>query len=259
MNRFDIENVVRIERMYASAPIAEQRVRTRAALALRPGESGLELGCGTGLLACEIAREVGTKGGVIGLDSSPAMIEAARERAERENLSEHLQFVVGDVSALDFPSESFDFAVAVQVYLYVTEIDRALPEAARVIRQGGRFVIVDTDWDSCVWLTANRERHRRILEARLRELGQPHLPPLLPRLLRQAGFELLTVEAHPILNLRYEDDSFSAGWMEATPRICTKCGITPAEVEAWMSDLKSRTSDGDYFFSVNRYLFLARR
>lgn len=259
MNRFDIENVARIERMYASAPIAEQRMRTRTALALRAGEHGLEVGCGIGLLACEMAREVGTKGRVTGLDGSPAMIEAARERAERQNLSNHLEFVVGDATGLDFPSEAFDFVVAVQVYLYVTEIERALAEAARVTRRGGRLVIVDTDWDSCVWLTADRERHRRVLEARLRELGQPHLPPLLPRLLRQAGFELLTVEAYPILNLCYEDDSFSAGWMEATPKICTKFGIAAAEVDAWMSDLKSRTADGDYFFSVNRYLFLARR
>lgn len=259
MSKFDVANVARMERMYASGPIAEQRARTRAALALSAGERGLEVGCGIGFLACEMAREVGANGRVIGLDNSPDMVAAARERAERENLSDRLEFVVGDAAQLDFPSAAFDFVVAVQVYLYVTEIERALAEAARVIRPGGRLVIVDTDWDSCVWLTADRERHRRVLKARLREFGQPHLPPVLPRLLRQTGLDLVTVEVHPILNLRYENHSFSAGLMEATPKIVTKFGIAPAEADAWVNDLKSRTSDGDYFFSLNRYLFLARR
>ena len=146
-----------------------------------------------------------------------------------------------------------------QVYLYVADIERALAEAARVLGPDGRLVIVDTDWDSCVWLTGDRERHQRIMEARLRELGQPHLPPALPRLLRGAGLELVRIEVHPVLNLCYDDDSFSAGLMDSTPRIVTKFGIPTAEADAWLNDLKSRTADGDYFFSLNRYLFLARR
>ncbi len=259
MSKFDAANVARMERMYASAPIAEQRARTRAALALSPGEHGLEVGCGIGFLACEMAREVGAAGRVVGLDNSPDMVAAARTRGEREGLADRLEFVVGDATRLDFPSAAFDFVVAVQVYLYVAEIERALAEAVRVLRPRGRLLIVDTDWDSCVWLTSDRERHRRVLAARLRELGQPHLAPALPALLRRAGLTLAKIEVHPILNLRYEPESFSAGLIEATPAIVTQYGIDPAEAEAWVSDLKSRTSGDDYFFSLNRYLFLARR
>ena len=85
------------------------------------------------------------------------------------------------------------------------------------------------------------------------------LPPVLPGLLRQAGFELLKVEAHPILNLRYERDSFSAGLIDATPKIVARFGVPQAEAEAWAQDLRGRTSATDYFFSLNRYLFLAKR
>jgi arsenite methyltransferase len=259
MSKFDAENVARMESMYASAPIAEQRAKTRAALALSAGEHGLEVGCGIGFLACEMAREVAPGGHVIGVDNSPDMIAAARARAEREGLSGSLEFIVGDAARLDFPSDKFDFVVAVQVYLYVAEIARALAEAARVLKPGGRLIVVDTDWDSCVWLTGDRARHRRVLEARLGELSQPHLPPLLPALLRQAGLDLTTVEVHPILNRRYESNSFGAGLIEATPRIVTKFGIDPAEAEAWVNDLRSRVAEDDYFFSLNRYLFLARK
>lgn len=245
--------------MYGAAPIVAQRARTRAALALQPGELGLDVGCGIGLLACEMAREVGPDGRVIGIDRSPEMVSAARQRAAREQLDGRTEFGVGDATRIEFPSASFAFAVAAQVYLYVADIERAISEAARVLRPGGRLVIVDTDWDSCVWLTADRERHRRIIEARLREFGHAHLPPLLPRLLRQTGLDLVRVEAIPVVDLRYEHESFSAGLIEATPAIVTRFGVGPAEARAWLDDLTARTKLGEYFFSLNRYLFLAMK
>lgn len=196
-SKFDARAVARLERMYAAPEIVEHRALTRRALAAAPGERGLDIGCGVGFLACELAREVGAVGQIVGVDSSAEMIEAARARAQREGLAERVAFVIGDATRLDFPDAAFDFAVAVQVYLYVVEIERALAEATRVLRPGGRLVIVDTDWDSCVWLTADRERHRQVLEARLRELGQPHLPPRLPALLRSAGLAVAVSAPRP--------------------------------------------------------------
>ena len=93
----------------------------------------------------------------------------------------------------------------------------------------------------------------------MRELAQPHLPPELPALLRQVGLTLDRVEVHPIINLRWERQSLSDGLIETTPGIVTRFGIDPVEAEAWVNDLRSRTAEGDYFFSLNRYLFLAKR
>ena len=106
LSKFGAAGAARMERMYASAPIVEQRAHTRAMLALRAGERGLEIGCGVGFLACEMAREVGSNGRIVCLDSSPDVITAARERAEREGLADRLQFVLGDAVRLDFPSGS---------------------------------------------------------------------------------------------------------------------------------------------------------
>src|SRR5207302_9662533 len=107
------------------------------------GEHGLDIGCGAGFLACELANEVGPAGRMAGLDSSPGMIDAARLRAERNQLSGWVEFMLGDAARLEFPSGTFDFVVAVQVYLYVPEIERALAGASRVLRPGGRLAVVD--------------------------------------------------------------------------------------------------------------------
>jgi arsenite methyltransferase len=260
MSKFDSAQVVdRIERMYGSPPVVAQRARTRAALAIRPGEHGLDVGCGMGLLSCEMAGEVGPRGRISGIDGSEKMLTAARKRAEREQVADRITFMLGDAGRLEFAPATFDFAVAVQVYLYVADVERALTEAARVLRPHGRLVIVDTDWDSCVWLTSDRARQRRMMEARTREFAQPHLPPALPGLIRRAGLDLLDVQVLPLLELRCDPDSFSSGAIDGTAAMAIRFGIEPSEAEAWSRDLKARTGEGEYFFSVNRYLFLARR
>lgn len=256
---FDARDAARLAKTYAAPEIVEQRAKTRAALAARPGERGLEIGCGPGFLACELAHDVGPTGRIVAIDASADMLAAARERATRERLDDRIELALGNAVKLEFPSASFDFVVGVQVYLYVREIEQALVEAARVLRPGGRCAIVDTDWDSCVWLTADRERHRRIMEARMAQFAHPHLPSRLPGLLRKAGLTLIHASAIPILNLRYDLDSFSVQTIGVNAGLAIREGIPSEDVEAWARDLRSRTEDGDYFFCVNRFLFVATR
>ncbi len=257
--RFGASDAKRLERTYARPEIAEQRARTREALAARAGERGLDIGCGPGFLTCELAREVGGAGRVVGMDTSEEMLEAARARAEREGLADRVDLVRGDAARLDFPDASFDFVAAVQVYLYVTDVAAALSEAARVLRPSGRVVIVDTDWDTCVWRTADRARHQRVMEARVRHFAQPHLPPELPRLLHAAGLVLREATVIPILDVRYDPASFSAEAIGITRAIAIRQGVPAGEAEAWAADLRGRTAEGDYFFSLNRFLFLAAK
>ena len=257
--KFDARAVARLEKIYASPGIVEQRARTRAALGVRPGERGLDIGCGPGFLTCDLAREVGAEGRIVAVDSSPDMLAAAGARVAREGLAERVRLLPGDAARLDFPAASFDFAVGVQVYLYVAEIERALGQAAQVLRPGGRLAVVDTDWDSCVWLTEDRDRHRRVMEGRMAHFAQPHLPPRLPGLLRQAGLRLAHASAIPVLELHGGPDSFSGDLVGATAETAVRHGVAPEEAAAWKADLSRRTGDGDYFFSVNRYLFVAAK
>jgi SAM-dependent methyltransferase len=257
--RFDAQAAARLEKTYAAPEIAAQRARTRAALAARPGERGLDVGCGPGLLAAEVAREVGPAGRVAAVDASADMIAAAGARVAREGLGDRVALAVGDAGRLPFRAGAFDFVTGVQVYLYVPDVEEALAEVARVLRPGGRAVVVDTDWDSCVWRTADRARHRRVMEARLGEFAHPHLPPRLPGLLAKAGLALARVEVIPIVNLRHEPGAFSVELIGLTRRAAVEHGIPAVEADAWAADLRGRTGDGEYFFSVSRFLFLAAK
>jgi hypothetical protein len=91
------------------------------------------------------------------------------------------------------------------------------------------------------------------------DFAQPHLPPRLPALLRRAGLAPTTAAVIPVLDLRYDPSSFSGGVIGTTRDSAVRQGVPPAEAEAWAADLRGRTRDGDYFFSVNRYLFTAEK
>src|SRR5436305_14184760 len=257
MLSFDEEASRRSEATYTTPDVVEQRGAVRAALALRRGEKVLDIGSGPGLLAREVAAEVGALGSVDGMDPSERMLELARRRRPPDGAAE-MRFVAGDACALAFADGSFDAAVATQVYEYVQDLPAALGEAFRVLRPGGRLLVLDTDWGSMVWHSGDAERTRRVLAAWDEHLVDPYLPRRLTRLLLDARFSLARREAIPLLNAGYDPNTFSAGLMGfITGFVPGRQGLTEADAQAWAEDLKALGSD--YFFSLNRYLFLAVR
>ena len=129
----------------------------------------------------------------------------------------------------------------------------AIAEARRVLRPAGRLLILDTDWDSLVWHSSDPVRMRRVLTAWDEHLADAHLPC---RLLADAGFTVTRRRVHPMLNAGYDPNTFSAGVLDLiTDFVPGRAGVTNAEAQAWRADLIGLGAD--YFFSLNRYLFLA--
>jgi arsenite methyltransferase len=249
-----------LERIYSTPDVVEQRARTRMAVAARSRERGLDIGCGPGLLACELARDVGPRGRIVGIDPSAEMIAMCSERARRDALSGRAEFHQGDAADLRFPAGSFEFITVTQVYEYVQDMKRALAEAYRVLKPRGRLAVVDTDWDSCVWNSDDRDRTARILKAHEQHFAQPHLPAQLPHLLADAGFALKSVHVVPIINLQLTENTFSHGMIERIARfVVAKGSIRPEEAQGWAADVRGQAERGQYFFSLCRYMFVAER
>ena len=240
-----------VEATYATRDVERQRRATLAALELRAGERVIDIGCGPGYLAAEMAELVGPEGFVQGVDPSPHMLAIAARRALA-----HMELSEGDALSLPADDTSFDAAVSTQVYEYVPDIAAALVEARRVLRPGGRLVVLDTDWDSIVWRSSDDERMARVLRAWDEHLAHPHLPRVLPELLTDEGFRLRRSEIVPVLNVSYEPETYSANVLRMIAEFVSgRQGITAEEASAWADDLRSLGPN--YFFSLNRYLFVA--
>ena len=256
---FDEDMTRRVVELYTTPDVVAQRDATLEILDPQPGERVLDIGSGPGFLAAGIASRVGESGAVSGIDLSEPMIAyASGLRAEPG--AAPMTFELGDATALGFFDQSFDAVVSTQVYEYVPDIETAMAEVHRVLVPGGRVLILDTDWDSVVWHTSDRERHTRVMSAWQEHLADPWLPRTLKGRLESAG---LTVERQTVLvllNSAFGPRTFSAGVMRLIADfVPERRGVTDDEAEAWLVDLQDLGARGEYFFSVNRYLFLARR
>jgi ubiquinone/menaquinone biosynthesis C-methylase UbiE len=252
---FDESAARRVERAYATPDVVAQRAQVMELLAPQPGERVLDIGSGPGYLAAAIADAVGSAGAVHALDASTPMNALARARAADRPW---LHVDEGDAVALPYGDAAFDAAVSTQVYEYVADMPRALDELRRVLRPGGRTLILDTDWDSLVWHTRDRALHQRVVTAWEEHLVHPRLPRTLAGLLRRAGFEVTGQRALVLFNPQLHGQTFSANLMELVAEFVTgRQGLTAADVDAWRADLHARGAADEYFYSLNRYVVLA--
>src|SRR5215218_3637134 len=206
---FDQDASRKLEATYQTPDVIAQRAATLQALALRAGERVVDVGSGPGLLAAEMATQVGPAGRVVGLDLSDPMLALSRQRCAGLDSGGCLRFLKADAVRLPFGDGVFDVAVAAQVYEYVADVPAALAEAYRVLRPGGRVLILDTDWDSLVWAASDQARMQRLLAAWAARFADPQLPRSLSWQLQDAGFHLDRREVLVLFNPEYDPDTYS--------------------------------------------------
>lgn len=256
MQNFEAADVARLDRAYSTPQIVDQRRRFRAAVTARPGEVGLDVGCGAGHLACELAGDVAPVGRIVAIDKSPQSVDASRARVANEKLVEVIDVRIGDATALEFPNESFDFVVAVQVYSFVPNVARAIEEAARVLRKSGRLLVLESDWDMCVWKSKDPAFTRCMISARAEtQFAHAYLPRDLHKYFHTAGLTLTDLQTFSIVETRYDPGSYGATVIGITRDSALKYGLPAADVSAWEEDLRSRTREGEWFFCLDRFVF----
>jgi arsenite methyltransferase len=254
---FDAALSKRVEALYTTPDVAEQRQRVLSYLKLQPAERVVDIGSGPGFLAAEIGAQVGPTGRVSGLDTSENMITLARARCSAQPW---IEFRAGNALSLPLSDGEFDAAVCTQVYEYVADMATALREAHRILRAGGRLLVLDTDWQSIVWHSKDPARMQRVLRDWDHHLADPHLPQTLEPKLRQAGFRVHSRAVIPLLNVDYAPATYSHGMIDIIRAFVAARGvISKDEASAWAEELRELGRRGEYFFSLNRYLFLAAK
>jgi ubiquinone/menaquinone biosynthesis C-methylase UbiE len=161
-------------------------------LDIKIGATILDVGCGTGQDALDLAQAVGPHGRVIGIDRSETMLQEARARATRAQLP--VEYVLADATQLPFADASFDGCQASRVFGHLREPELAVAEMARVARPGARVVAADGDMDLIAIDIPDRALARKVLHAACDQMIQGWMGRQMPRLFQQAGLSNIRVE-----------------------------------------------------------------
>lgn len=120
------------------------------ALRPRPGDMVLDLACGTGLNFPYIIERIGREGRIVGVDCTRAMLERARRKLARHRWN-GVALVEGDAASLPMASESCDAVLCSYGMVIIPDYRRAIGEAVRVLKRGGRLVLLEPKRGSTLW------------------------------------------------------------------------------------------------------------
>ncbi|MGR3279177.1 methyltransferase domain-containing protein [Acaryochloris marina NIES-2412] len=222
-------------------------------LIAEPGASLLDVGCGTGEDAVALAERVGPEGKVIGLDSSEALIQEARKRANDKNLS--LKFLVGDVHNLKLADNSMDGCRADRLFMHIFNRLQALGEMIRVTKAGGRILVREPDWDTLIVDHIHRDLTREILRLHFDQvIRHTASGGELYRIFHHAGLEKIAVaDTSTLILTDFSTANRLFGLVDAAAKAQEKLPEQKVQISTWLSDLQQADDEGTFFSAVTGF------
>ncbi|MFD3748604.1 methyltransferase domain-containing protein [Nocardia sp. NPDC058633] len=219
------------------------------ALAVRAGESALDIGSGTGSEVLAFADAVGPTGTAVGVEPDPNLLASAQRRTTADGSS--ARFVSGDAYGLPFGGDTFDAVLCERVFQHLTAPARAAAEIARVLRPGGRAVVVDCDWATSIVHPGDRRVVDAVIDTLISSTTNPLSGRRLGGLLTGAGLVVDEIGSHALV----QDRTVGAGALVS--RIAELAAlrgvITTAERDQLITDLQAGADRGDIHISVTLF------
>ena len=218
------------------------------ALRLKRGAHVLDIGCGIGADAFDLAGRVGPHGLVTGVDSSEILIAEAIRRCS-PNLP--ATFEVGDAQALRFPQHTLDAVRSERMLMHVPDAQRALSEMARVLRPGGRMAVQDFDWETQFCDSPYHDATRTIALSFCDHMKNGWIGRRLPRLFREAGMVDVAVSFRTI-TVTYDFLQLLLGGHVAR---AVSSGVLPEqEADLWWTNLAKAENEGTFLYGFTAFI-----
>jgi ubiquinone/menaquinone biosynthesis C-methylase UbiE len=227
----------------AAAAFTAPRIRSHQVLGVGPGATVLDVGCGTGIAAREIADLVGQSGTVVGLDPSAAMLEQARARLE--GAPARVELVEGTATSTGLGDDRFDAVRTERVLMHVARPADALAELARVTRPEGRIVLVEPDHRRLALDTDAPDVWVRFITAFSRMLPNISAGLRASSDATKLGLHVVSIEPMPV-PFRSNTPFMDVFDLEVGRDAAIQEGITAREFDALLAEIAVRAHEGRF-------------
>ncbi len=240
--------------------LARLKQRTYACMQIDTGHRVLDVGCGPATDTITLAHLVGPTGQVRGVDYDEAMVAEADQRAEKAGVSAWVKHKCADASSLPFESEHFDACRSERLFQHLFNPAQALSEMARVTKNHGWLVVLDTDWGTGSVDTDEIDIERRLVRFHAEHCHHNGFSGRqLYRLFKQQGLQDVAFEVYPIALTNYtlarqiwvldrlEMEALAAGI------------VTQDELSRFQKSLEQADAEGVFFGHGNMVLVCGRK
>lgn len=220
----------------------------------------LEIGCGTGAMIRSLVNKPNFCGSIVGVDQSPAFIDAASGFAENAGIADRVEFRVGDAHDLDSEDGKFDLVIAHTVISHVVDPKSVVDECARVLRPGGLLVVFDGDYSSLTYGFPDDPELGRRMDRALAEttFHNPLVMRDLIKLLPESRFDIEDTLAEVVSEIG-EASYFKSFADTYAPMVASGDMMGAGEVERWVNGQAELIASRQFFASCNYYTYRSRR
>lgn len=240
------------------APSIERlRVWALAAGAVQPGEVCLDLGSGTGTMTRRLAGFAGPEGRVLGVEPNGMLRAVAAERAAA--VGSAVEFVPGLATEIPLPDASVDLVWCERVLQHVPDPQAAVVEIARVLRPGGRALLLDSDHESRVESDIEPDAAREMLLAFLGQLANSRCARSLPRQAMAAGLVVDPDVGSSALVYNQDELEGSQMYRLAADQAVAEGRITPEQADEALRSQTEAARQGWAFAAITVFGFVCRK
>ncbi|EWC62353.1 SAM-dependent methyltransferase [Actinokineospora spheciospongiae] len=220
------------------------------------GSTVLDVGCGTGDDARELAEHVGPTGGVLGTDLSEAMVTEARTRSAGSPLP--VRFETADMCALPYDDGAFDGVRAKLVRQHCPNLDAADDELVRVIRPGGRLAVFDYDFETLAVDHPDRAATRELVACWVDGHRSGWNGRQLERRFLDRGLREVTVTPHTV-RLPFGFFRASLEGKLAQAQASGQLSLSAEDLQSWWKPLFAAQENERFFASLTGFVLGATR
>ncbi len=236
----------------AAEPIKK---RIRDLLALGSNSKILDAGCGPGTDTIPLARLLNNSGIICGMDADRSMIQAAQTRIQVEWF-QNLYHYVANATAIPCKTNSFDAAFCDRVLQHIKDAHNAVAEMCRIVKPGGKIVLVDSDHSSLSISTNNSSTECALRTWRTQRLHNGLAARNLGTYAIKAGLLLESIECIPFLSRSYAGFRLGTAADLVEQEAVTRGIISSDQLDSYKSDLED-LDRANAFYSVIPMIILS--
>jgi len=236
-------------------------------LDIKKSDKVLDLGCGHGQTLIYIARKLAENGKVIGVDNDENLLAVAERVLKDEIMEGKIELTKSDISNnLPFFNNSYNKIVCHNVIECIPNKNLFIDECYRILKKNGILIISHTDFDTQIFNSSYPELSRSLVHnyCDTRQQWMKACDGMIGRklfsILNKNKFKNVELKIYVMSNTKYKPFEYGYRIAQDIVDIAKKSKMfDAAELNTWLEDLKEKDNKGEFFYSSNIYMIIARK